>query len=253
MMIKDWVAWSVNTYRYAGIFCIGAFWLVLLPVATEAFQHVVEYRLGMFDPDDGVSAGAETNIRLAAGIVKALSIVGIALILPRYFLFERDLAKAFAFSPRARSALWKMVATFVVLFAFIFFVAPILIDLFVAPNVQINARILPFVPLIMGIAIFMPIQARYVGIVAAIFDQPAMTGKERRTFNHLLNTRLPLTAITTFLPIVALHYWLNISAIGQDGALLFIILAADSLLVGFLATILGALTYIPYVQTKKSS
>ena len=47
----------------------------LIAATGEGIQHLVEYRLGMFTPGDGLAPGVETDIRLAFGGLKAAAVI----------------------------------------------------------------------------------------------------------------------------------------------------------------------------------
>lgn len=59
--------------------------------------------------------------------------------------------------------------------------------------------------------------------------------------------------VVSFFPALALHYALNILAMGQGGFLLSFILLIDSFLVGLLAALLGSSCYVLYKDARRKT
>ena len=57
--------------------------------------------------------------------------------------------------------------------------------------------------------------------------------------------------ILSILPMMIVHYGLNIWAMGKPLGLVILSLSADSLLVGFLGVLMGATTYVVYRDVRQ--
>ncbi|MEP3052500.1 MAG: hypothetical protein ABJP48_12490 [Erythrobacter sp.] len=253
-MIRDFIKWSAKTYRLAVMFFISAFVIVLFPILTEALQHFVEYRLGMFDSSDGIVGDQEQNLRLAAGIVKVLSLLAITIIVPRFFLHENNLKKAMTFSPEAKRALLLGALVFVGIFLFIFYLGPALVEMIVITGVEISENLQRFLPLVIALLISFWFQIRYVGATATMFDDDPMSEAEKKRFNVLSTMHFLFVAVVTVLPLMVIHYQLNFMAVDlAPVAGLAVILVVDSIVVGMLSCLLGALVFTLYQASRERS
>ena len=250
-MMQNWIGWSIQTYRMATVFLVAGFAVASIPILTEALQHFVEYRLGMFNSADGIVGEIERNLRLAVGSVKVLSIMAIAIILPRYFLHDRSLKKALAFSATARRTLFLATLSFMGLFAFTFYLGPILIESIVDAGIAVPTNWQRLLPLLIGLMILFWIQIKYAGAMATMFDDEAMSEAETKRFNRLTGGQFLPVAIVTVLPLMVIHYQLNFLAVDQGLAALAAILVVDSIVVGMLACLLGALSFAIYQAARE--
>ena len=235
----------------ATVFLVAGFALASTPMLTEALQHFVEYRLGMFNSADGIVGESERNLRLAAGSVKVLSIMAIAIILPRYFLHGSSLKKALAFSATARRTVFLATLIFLGLFAFTFYLGPILIEYIVDAGIDIPTNWQRLLPLLIGLMILFWVQTKYAGAMATMFDDEAMSEAEAKRFNRLSGGQFLPVALVTVLPLMAIHYQLNFMAVDQGLAALATILVVDSMVVGMLACLLGALSFVIYQAARE--
>lgn len=97
-------------YRSAWAFALTCPILFLIPSLAELAQHIVEWKIGMYDGIAGARAAAADTLRMQFGYAKT-----IALLLPgywftRYILFGSDAA-------RARRVEWPAIGLWLILFA----------------------------------------------------------------------------------------------------------------------------------------
>lgn len=207
--------------------------LFSIPVVIEFAQHVVEIDIGLFD-GNRVAASLDQR-RLTLGFAKTL-----ALILPgywfvRYMAWDRDEA-------RAKRVAWPAVG----LFAFQFLIQASLqwyalfgpsiatlmsIEAPVANYLLVGPVALATIGGVYLTALFVawPLGNASIGPLRSI---AIMTGSFWRTIGYTIGGAVPL---------MACHYAFNYGAMGQPRAIVWVIVALDALVVGFLAlTTVGA-------------
>lgn len=97
-------------YRDAGAFAVAFPLLLLIPVAVEMAQHIVELQAGMYVSESGAKIAEADPLRLQFGFAKTL-----AILLPGYWF-----VRFIALGDRARAARieWPAFGLWLVLFAF---------------------------------------------------------------------------------------------------------------------------------------
>ncbi len=232
-----------ESYRLGVQFFYLAFPLVLICIGAEALQHYVEYKLGMFSVEDGNKFTREDQyIRLSFGFLKVLSIIAIGVVLPRFIQQNSGLMRAIRTSGSAWLELLKLAALMGLMIAFIFLIAPAIFGwLFPGMSqslILIIALLLTFIPQL----IFKNAHANSITTLLSL-PKPNQTQIER--INRVMFSSGIFVMAATILPAMALHYYLGMSAFGQRGSILFLLLALDSVVVGLLACLLAAAAYVP--------
>jgi len=106
--ISELISQIFESYKLAFLFIGIALPLALVPVLGEGLQHFVEYKLGMFALERGDDLGDRAQaIRIGFGAIKILSLLFIALVLPRFFLMDRNRRRALSFTRQNRQALLR--------------------------------------------------------------------------------------------------------------------------------------------------
>ena len=201
--------------------------LAFVPVVFELLQHLVEVRIGMYESIDAAKALEHHPARMALGLVK---IIGITL--PVYwtarFLATSDRSFAARVDPKA-VGLFGLVLLFQTAMA--------AIQLFLLPQTGTIVLI--------SFAAGLPI-----GALLAAWYAAAPLGNDRMGPIGSARVMAPLVISTMFLSIVAMfplmvvHYGFAALALLGPKAALWPSLIVDSLLVGWLASVLAATTYV---------
>ena len=243
------IAQIIESYRLTFIFILAAFPLLCVPIFFEGLQHIAEFKLGMFavtEPED--FSDEAQNKRILFGIFKVLSLVATIIFLPRYFIHGRDLKRTLQFSPKARRVLsiGFMIMVFVVLWMFILgpWIIEILLD-----NASIKQKTI--LPLLVVLLMGFPLQNRMNAWIATVFDDSPIAKEENRSLNKAMMGGLSPVIIITILPLFILHYVLNMASMGQTLPKLWMLLTLDSILVGVLAALMGAVFYVVYRDARR--
>jgi hypothetical protein len=224
-------------YRDSVRFAVAMPLIFLVPALPELIQHVVEFRLGMYDSIVAFRASAASNERMTIGFVKVL-----ALLLPGYWLVRYmawgDAGRAVQPEGRALT-LWLPV--------FAFSAASGAVELFAPPLHQLagvagrggmlldgSARLLLSVLSIYLTAwsVAAPLGNAAVGPLRSL---QVMGGFFWQTVLYLVAGALPLMAV---------HYGLGLGGIGRSAAVTAVMLAIDGLVVALLAHCMTAATFV---------
>ena len=201
--------------------------LALVPVVFELLQHVVEVRIGMYASIDAAKALEHDPARMALGMVK---IIGITL--PVYwtarFLATGDRGFAARFDPRAAGLFG---------FVLLFQVATAALQLFVLPQTG-TVVVISFA---VGLIIAALLAAWYA---AAPLGNARLgpIGSARLMAPVVISTMV--LSVAAMLPLMIVHYGFAAVALLGPKAALWPSLIVDSLLVGWLASILAATAYV---------
>lgn len=201
--------------------------LALIPVVLELLQHVVEVRIGMYASIDAAKALEQHPARMAFGMVK---IIGITL--PIYwtarFLATGDRGFAVRVDPRATGLFG---------FVLLFQVATAALQLFVLPQ---TATVV-FISFAVGFVIAALLAAWYA---AAPLGNTRLgpIGSARLMAPVVMSTMI--LSFAAMLPLMIVHYGLAALALLGPKAALWPSMIVDSLLVGWLASILAATVYV---------
>jgi hypothetical protein len=200
--------------------------LASIPVAVELIQHAIEIYIGMYDSAAMAAATANHPARLGFGFVKV-----IATMLPGYwvvrYLAWRDTHLASRFSPHAARLYVLVIAVHGVWTA---------INLLVAPNGwgQIAASMVvgeAFTALLLAWTVAAPLGNGMIGPRASL---RIMRQRLLWTMAFLFGTMLP--------PLIV-HNLLGVAGVFAPRLLLWPIMIADALFVGWLAALIAATSW----------
>lgn len=222
-----------EVYRTSGRFSLAFPALIAIPVVVEMVQHIIEIRHGMYIDRAGALAAESDPLRLGWGMVKVLALTGVTYWMARY-MAGLDRGRVAAIEPLparlfAAVLLFQAVATALSLWGSNFLRVSGVPDAAMMP-VGIGYMV---ALLILGV-LLEPWK------VAAALGDPAI-GWSRSI--ALVAPILPWSFVFTLammLPLMALHYAAAILAIGAAPAIVWSVMIADSLLVGYLAAVLAA-------------
>jgi len=240
-----------ESYRLTFIFIISAFPLLCLPIFFEGLQHIAEVKLGMFAATGLEDFGDEAQRkRLVFGVFKVFSLLAMTIFLPRYFIHGRDLKRSLSFSSKALRAVIIGCVFMAALMLWMFLLGPWIFGLLIE-NASMKQKYLW--PLIAGILICFPLQTRTNAWMAAVFDDKPLSMQENQNLKKAMMGMMAPVILIPILPLMALHYFLNLQSMGQPLNVLWGLLTLDSLIVGVLATLMGASFYVVYRDARASA
>jgi hypothetical protein len=232
--------WTEIKATYAGSAKVAlmAPLIFLLPAAAELAQHVAEIRSGMFESLAAMEGAANDSARLGFGVIKILT-----LILLIYWV-NRAMARLDGAQLRllgdARSArLFAGVLAYAVVMSLV--------------NLFGGGFIAPYLPdqrtlLYIGIAFFLAATALEIWL--SVWKAGAALG------NEALGIGASFTVmrgnvwwsvgffVLMFLPLMVVHYGMNFLAVGRSETMVWALMIADCLVVGYLGIVLAATVYM---------
>lgn len=222
-------------FVYAGAwrYMIACPLLFAVPVAIEFIQHIIEMRIGMYESIAAAQAVEAHGARLGWGLVKTMAI-GVAVYwVARFLVLPGGAARAARLDPRAVRLylpvmLWTLGWTVLLLWGGDMMTAAGL----GAHNVPVGAALMA--------ALFV------LDVLLAPWKIGAALGNEALGFARsilLVGWRVwwgLIFSLIAILPPMIAHYALGFLAMGASETRAWLLLAADSVLVGYLAAILAA-------------
>lgn len=236
----------LRAYRDSARIAIALPLLFALPAGAELVQHVIEYRIGLFDSLAAMRAAGDHPARIGFGQVKILSLVALLYWVARWQMFRDD---------PARRVLGDARSAFLFAFVLLFGIALGAVQQFgggwIAP--LIDGRALVGI----GIAFFAATTALEVYLSG--WKVGAALGNRRLGF--LASFRLIHGnfwwslgfTIAMVLPLMILHYLLNGLAVGRPDALLWAMLALDALVVGYLGLAMATTVFLIALRAAERS
>ncbi|UVO52207.1 hypothetical protein M0208_17440 [Sphingomonas sp. SUN019] len=222
-------------YSDSGAFARALPFLFLIPVLIEFAQHVVEINIGMYDSRAAARGVSADDSRLALGYAKVLALTLPGYWFVRFMAWDRSAAKARAVE---RPAAMLFVVQFAILAAvqlFGLFGPPVGVLLGLEGTVAtIAAAVAVVIQTIIGVYLTAWFVAWPLGnaAIGPVRSFGVMSGSFWRAIGYIIAGALPL---------MALHYALGLGAIGLPRAVVWVMMAVDAIVVGFLAlTMMGA-------------
>ncbi len=227
-----------KNYRLPMRFVLALPLIAAVPIAIEAVQHLVEWRIGMFDSIAGAQAVEAHPARMAVGYAKTAALLFAAFWVWRFLSFGGDRARTLRVD-RPTLRLFAPVVAFHVLL--------------VVGQVLAGTALSAWFPaggtLIMAGSAAM-LAAMALELYLAPWKAGAAAGDERMTPGASVGSMSGNIAwsfaftLLMFFPAMVLHYALNGFAIGRPGGIVLAMLAADSLLVGYIAALFPTTVFL---------
>lgn len=224
-----------DIYGSAWAFALACPLLFLIPVVVEFAQHIVEIRIGLYDSIEGAKAAEHHGSRTIFGFWKTLAISLPTYWLYRYVVSGRDAAYARTLEPRAVMLWLAIFLPVVVGMNGLSLFGPSLPGLFglegrAATTLKVASGLLQTA---IGICLT-------AWFVAWSQGNAAIGPRESFRIMRGFFWRTVALVLAGTIPLMVLHYG-SLVAIGQPEALVWAIMAFDSVVVGFLAlTMFGA-------------
>ncbi len=232
-MWKDLIEVFVRSGRYA-LLCPLLF---LIPVAVEIVQHVVEIRSGMYVDIAGLKAAEGDALRLSIGHFKVIALFLTGYWAARFLVFGDD--------PVAARRIDRQ--------AVVLFVPVMAWGLFWLVFMQDG----PFIARAIGVAGDPAMPMMIAGFAFSLFFEPLLSAWKTAAaagnpaIGFMRSIRLTggiypyafAVSLLAMLPLMVAHYALAILAVGKAPALVWTLMAADSVLVGYLGVVMIAASY----------
>jgi len=219
-----------RTYSEAWRFLVALPFLGVAIIGVEGLQHLVEWRAGMFVSSAGAHHAATDMGRMVFGSVKVLWIELVTFWVLRFFVS----GSADTTLRAGREAVRRYAVVMIVMAALA------LITLWPPVLAPAQAqRTVSLVLLAVQLVIF-PLEAALTPwmVGAALGDRRADIGFSLRRAWGSIWWALALSLLTA-VPLMVVHYALNLGAVGQPTPVAAIMLAADAVFVGYLGVAIG--------------
>ena len=208
-----------------------------VPFAVELIQHVVEVNVGMFDSYASAEAVADNAARSAVGIVKVLSLFLITYFVIRFIGFGRDRRQA-AVVTRTSATLFGAVMLFSIAMMVVQRVGGTLLGQWVTEPTQLLATGT------FSLFALMLVESYLAGWKsAAALGNPDVTVPVSARVMHPRLFRSFGFTLVMMMPLMIVHYALNVAAIGLPTGAMWAILVVDSAVAAFLGIVLAATIY----------
>ena len=202
----------------------------------ELLQHAAEWQLGMFTRGDGIEAGSESRIRMYFGVAKVAGVLVCTYLVPRYLYQDRDWQRVLRPDKDLMRGTIVVIGTLALTLG--------LIELSAAAAVHINVE-QPW-GLLIGVALTIPLVAVLPWGIGLIAGDHSMTLRKSVSAMRRRWIWANLLILVCLLPTVIPHYVLNFIAYGASPAVVGTLLLLDSVLVGFIALLMGSSVWIIY-------
>ena len=226
-----------KTYRDSSRFVLALPLIAAVPFAAELIQHVIEVQVGMFDSYAGAEAAGSDPARMGFGYIKVLTL----------FLIGYPLFRFLASGGDRRAAL-TVTRTSALLFG-----AVILLSLSMMVLNTIGGTLVTQMAgseaSVLGIGLAAFLAMIVVDTYLAAWKVAAALGNPRVTIAasfRIMHRHVPWSLAYFFaimLPLMILHYALNIGAIGLGSFTMWGMLAIDSVVASYLGILLSAAVY----------
>ena len=240
-MLQGLAGAIASSYRVAGGLFATALALWIGVALIELLQHAVEWRLGMFTPGDGIQEGTESRIRAGFGLPKVAAVAVCIYLVPRYLYQDRDWKRV----GRLDGTFLRGVAVVAGVAALSFAIAAALTG-----TVKLVFAMDPAVAVLwgqgLGVVLTIPLMALSPWGIGLIAGDHAMTLRRSVRAMHRRWIWGTLLIVACGIPMLVLHIALNEMAVGTSPLAMGTILLLDSVLVGFMALVLGSSSWTIY-------
>ncbi|HEX8512103.1 MAG TPA: hypothetical protein VF688_03255 [Allosphingosinicella sp.] len=227
-----------ENYALASKFAVALPLIFALPVAVEAVQHVIEWRIGMFESVAQASAVENHPARSGWAYIKIATLVLTGWWVWRFLGFEGD---------RDRTMRWDGFAAARYSLVLIFSAALTMLEMQVggllAGAFESSRHLLLAGIGLMLVAMALELYFAPWKVGAALGDPKASLAESFKAMHGNIAWSFGLT-MAMFFPIMILHYALGLLPIVLPPAAGAILLVLDSLLVGYLAILFPTTVYL---------
>jgi hypothetical protein len=227
-----------DNYRLPARFMLALPLVAAVPIVVEAVQHLVEWRIGMFDSLAGAAAVESHPARMGVGYVKIASLLLVGFFVWRFLAFDSDRRQALRIDGTALRLFAPVMAFQVALVVAQSQAGGVLGALVPAGRPLILAGL---AAMLVAMALELYLASWKVGLAAG--NQRMTLAASIRTMRGNIGWSFGFT-LAMFFPVMILHYLLNGLAIGRPTGVVAAMLAVDCLVVGYLAALFPTTVFI---------
>lgn len=212
--------------------------LFLVPVAIEMVQHIVEIRGGMYVDAAGMRAAGNDMTRLAVGHIKVIALFLTGYWAARFLVFGDDAAAARRIDGRA-------LRLFVPVMAWGLFWLIAIQDgplIAAAAGVPSATSAVILLGVMVASLFFEPLLSAWKTAAAA--GNPAIGFMRSIRLTRAIYGRAIALSLLSMLPMMVAHYAIALFAVGQAPVVVWVLMAVDSVLVGYLGVTMIASSYV---------
>jgi hypothetical protein len=233
-MGRDLIEVFVRSGRYA-LLCPVLF---LVPVAIEMVQHAVEIRAGMYIDIAGLKAAEGDVLRLIIGHVKVIALFLTGYWAARFLVFGDDPVAARRIDPVA-VRLFVPVMVWGLFWLILVQDVPLIAD---AAGVSGNVAAWVLMLSLIVSLLFEPLLSAWKTAAAA--GNPAIGFVRSIRLTRGVYLYAVVVSLLAMLPLMVTHYALAFLAVGKAPAVVWAVMALDSLLVGYLGVVMVAAAFV---------
>jgi len=219
-------------YRTPWRFVLAFPALIAIPIAIEMIQHIIEIRGGMYVDKAGAIAAESDTLRLGWGLFKTLALTGVTYWMAR-FMAGLDRSRVAALEPLAARLFAAVLLFQAVATALSMWGSTVLRALGVA-----DAAMMPVGIGYMIVLLFLGLLLEPWKVAAALGNPAIGWSRSISMVAPILPWALAFTLVM-MLPLMVLHYLAAFLAIGAAPIMVWALMIADALLVGYLAAVLA--------------
>ncbi|HEX8308414.1 MAG TPA: hypothetical protein VF645_08355 [Allosphingosinicella sp.] len=227
-----------ENYALAWRFAAALPLIFALPVAVEAIQHVIEWRIGMFESAAMASAAENHPARSGWAYIKIATLVVMGWWVWRFLGFEGD---------RGRTMRWDSFAasrySLVLIFSAVLTVLEMQVGRLLGGAFESSRHLLLAGIGLMLVAMALELYFAPWKVGAALGRPKAGLAESFKAMHGNIAWSFGLT-LAMFFPVMILHYALGLLPIVLPAAAGAVLLVLDSLLVGYLAILFPTTVYI---------
>lgn len=224
-----------DCYRNSARIALALPLLYALGFATELVQHVVEVRIGLFASIDAMRTLGEHPARMGFGYVKGLSLILLVYWVSRWHFAGEGGGRIIGDARSAR--LFAAVIVYGLLVALLQHYG----DRLLAPVIDDPGTVNTAILLLMLLATMADVYLAPWKVSAALGNPRIGIPTSVRLIRGGFWWSFAFS-IVTMLPLMALHYALNIFAVGRGAAATWALLVLDAAVVGYLGLVLATAT-----------
>lgn len=221
----------IDTYRRGFLLFALAPLAAMLVILPEFAQHVVEIRNGMFDSRDAAHAFGNSQLRWAFGYAK-LAGLALAYLACARFWWTREHGGRW-WSPAG--IVWTRLLGGFLLIALISASTYPLRG--IVPDIWLDS---------VDLALLLPVVSLLLYMLSGLFGDASISLATTLRRSWPWVALLVLLFAAAFLPPQLLHGLLHKWAIGQNRATVWLLMSIDALLIGLLASLVGAALFVAY-------
>ena len=232
-MIKQITETYRTSWRFSWAFPV----LIAVPVVVEMIQHIIEIRHGMYVDRAGALAAESDSLRLGWGLFKVLALTGVTYWMAR-FMAGLDRGRVASLEPLPAR-----------LFAMVLLFQAVATALSMWGGNFLRASGVPDAAM-MPLGIGYTVALLFLGVLLEPWKVASALGNPAIGWSRSIGMVAPILpwslafTLSMMLPLMVVHYLAAGLAVGSPPMMVWVLMIADALLVGYLAAILAVTSVV---------